>query len=39
MALATHGGVYIIAIIPALIAFAIAQRWYMKGLQEGALKT
>lgn len=29
---------YIIAIIPALITFAIAQRWYMKGLQEGALK-
>ena len=29
---------YIIAILPALIAFAIAQRWYMKGLQEGALK-
>jgi len=30
---------YIIAIIPALITFAVAQRWYMKGLQEGALKT
>jgi len=30
--------VYIMAILPALIAFAIAQRWYMKGLQEGALK-
>lgn len=30
---------YIIAIIPALLTFAIAQRWYMKGLQEGALKT
>jgi multiple sugar transport system permease protein len=29
---------YIIAIIPALLTFAIAQRWYMKGLQEGALK-
>jgi ABC-type glycerol-3-phosphate transport system permease component len=29
---------YIIAIIPALITFAVAQRWYMKGLQEGALK-
>ncbi len=29
---------YIIAIIPALITFGIAQRWYMKGLQEGALK-
>jgi ABC-type glycerol-3-phosphate transport system permease component len=29
---------YILAIIPALITFGIAQRWYMKGLQEGALK-
>jgi ABC-type glycerol-3-phosphate transport system permease component len=29
---------YIIAILPALIAFAIAQRWFVKGLQEGALK-
>jgi len=29
---------YIIAIVPALITFAIAQRWFMKGLQEGALK-
>ena len=31
--------VYIMAITPGLIFFAIAQRWYMKGLQEGALKT
>jgi ABC-type glycerol-3-phosphate transport system permease component len=31
--------VYIIVITPGLLAFAIAQRWYMKGLQEGALKT
>lgn len=30
--------VYIMAITPGLIAFAVAQRWYMKGLQEGALK-
>jgi ABC-type glycerol-3-phosphate transport system permease component len=30
--------VYIMAILPGLIAFGIAQRWYMKGLQEGALK-
>ncbi len=30
--------VYIIAILPGLIGFAIAQRWYMKGLIEGALK-
>ncbi|MBX3070584.1 MAG: carbohydrate ABC transporter permease [Thermomicrobiales bacterium] len=29
---------YILAILPALVTFAIAQRWYMKGLQEGALK-
>jgi multiple sugar transport system permease protein len=29
---------YIIAIVPALVAFGIAQRWYMKGLSEGALK-
>jgi ABC-type glycerol-3-phosphate transport system permease component len=30
---------YILAITPGLIAFAISQRWFMKGLQEGALKT
>ena len=30
--------VYVMAIVPGLIAFGIAQRWYMKGLQEGALK-
>jgi ABC-type glycerol-3-phosphate transport system permease component len=30
--------VYIIAILPGLIGFAFAQRWYMKGLTEGALK-
>jgi ABC-type glycerol-3-phosphate transport system permease component len=30
--------VYMMAIAPGLIFFAIAQRWYMKGLQEGALK-
>jgi ABC-type glycerol-3-phosphate transport system permease component len=29
---------YIMAIIPGLVVFAIAQRWYTKGLQEGALK-
>jgi ABC-type glycerol-3-phosphate transport system permease component len=29
---------YIMAILPALITFGIAQRWFMKGLQEGALK-
>jgi ABC-type glycerol-3-phosphate transport system permease component len=30
--------VYIVGILPGLVAFAIAQRWYMRGLQEGALK-
>jgi len=30
--------VYIMAITPGIIAFALAQRWYMKGLLEGALK-
>jgi ABC-type glycerol-3-phosphate transport system permease component len=29
---------YILAIAPGLIVFALTQRWYMKGLQEGALK-
>ncbi len=31
--------VYVMVVTPGLIAFSIAQRWYMKGLQEGALKT
>ena len=30
--------VYVIAIAPALIIFSLTQRWYMQGLQEGALK-
>ena len=30
--------VYMLAITPGIIAFAFAQRWYMKGLTEGALK-
>jgi ABC-type glycerol-3-phosphate transport system permease component len=30
---------YILAITPGFVAFAISQRWYMRGLQEGALKT
>ncbi len=30
--------VYIMAITPGIVAFALAQRWYMKGLMEGALK-
>ena len=29
---------YIMAILPGILAFAFFQRWYMKGLQEGALK-
>jgi ABC-type glycerol-3-phosphate transport system permease component len=29
---------YIMAILPGLVVFAFAQRWYTKGLQEGALK-
>jgi ABC-type glycerol-3-phosphate transport system permease component len=30
--------VYIVGIMPGLIIFALTQRWYMRGLQEGALK-
>lgn len=30
--------IHIMVILPGLVAFAVAQRWYMKGLQEGALK-
>jgi ABC-type glycerol-3-phosphate transport system permease component len=30
--------VYVMAITPGLVMFGIAQRWYMKGLTEGALK-
>jgi ABC-type glycerol-3-phosphate transport system permease component len=30
--------VYIVAILPGLLIFAFTQRWYMRGLQEGALK-
>ncbi len=30
--------VYIMVITPGIIVFAFAQRWYMKGLLEGALK-
>lgn len=29
---------YVMTILPALVAFAISQRWYMRGLQEGAMK-
>jgi ABC-type glycerol-3-phosphate transport system permease component len=37
-ALPRIAAVYIMAILPGIIGFAIAQRWYMKGLMEGALK-
>ena len=30
--------IYILAITPGIVGFSVAQRWYMKGLQEGALK-
>ena len=30
--------VYVMAITPGIVGFAIVQRWYMKGLLEGALK-
>jgi ABC-type glycerol-3-phosphate transport system permease component len=30
--------IYVVAILPGLIAFVLVQRWYMRGLQEGALK-
>ena len=30
--------VYVMAIAPGLAAFTLTQRWYMRGLQEGALK-
>ncbi len=37
-ALPRIAAVYILAITPGIITFAVAQRWYMKGLMEGALK-
>ena len=30
--------VYVMAVVPGLVAFGISRRWYMKGLQEGAMK-
>jgi multiple sugar transport system permease protein len=30
--------VHVMAIAPGLIVFGLPQRWYMRGLQEGALK-
>jgi len=29
---------YVLAVAPGIAIFAIAQRWYIKGLTEGALK-
>ena len=29
---------YIVAILPGIIGFVVSQRWYMKGLTEGAIK-
>jgi ABC-type glycerol-3-phosphate transport system permease component len=29
---------YIVAILPGIVGFIISQRWYMKGLTEGAIK-
>jgi ABC-type glycerol-3-phosphate transport system permease component len=29
---------YIVAILPGIVGFVISQRWYMKGLTEGAVK-
>jgi ABC-type glycerol-3-phosphate transport system permease component len=34
----TMAAMYVVAILPGLIAFVVVQRWYMRGLQEGALK-
>jgi multiple sugar transport system permease protein len=30
--------IYVVGILPGLLAFLVVQRWYMRGLQEGALK-
>lgn len=30
--------VYVMGILPGILGFALTQRWYMKGLQEGAFK-
>ena len=41
MATASAGPIaalYVLGIAPSLVFFGIAQHWYMKGLQEGALK-
>ena len=34
----TMAAMYVVAILPGLILFIIVNRWYMRGLQEGALK-
>lgn len=30
--------IFVVGILPGLVTFAFVQRWYMRGLQEGALK-
>jgi multiple sugar transport system permease protein len=30
--------IFVVAILPGLLAFVLVQRWYLRGLQEGALK-
>jgi ABC-type glycerol-3-phosphate transport system permease component len=30
--------IYVVAILPGLLAFLLVQRWYLRGLQEGAIK-
>jgi ABC-type glycerol-3-phosphate transport system permease component len=34
----TMAAMYVVAILPGLLLFIIVNRWYMRGLQEGALK-
>lgn len=36
---ASISALYVLGIVPSLLFFGFAQNWYMKGLQEGALKT
>jgi ABC-type glycerol-3-phosphate transport system permease component len=34
----TMAAMFVVAVLPGLIAFIIVNRWYMRGLQDGALK-
>ena len=38
LTLLTLNQLQVIAILPALATFAVAQHWFMKGLQDGALR-